>query len=185
MKTKKMVTLGMLLGITAILGFTPIGFIQIPPVSITLLHIPTIIAAVLLGPVSGIVVGFGMGFISFVRAIGAAGFDVLFIDPRVSIIPRVLIPITTYYGYILIRKLTKSEKLSITFGAIVGTLTNTVGVLSMLFFLYAQRIIDINGVDVLVRNIIIGAISVNIVVEVIAAAIIATPIAVVLKKVGD
>ncbi|TCK90576.1 putative membrane protein [Natranaerovirga hydrolytica] len=183
MQTKKVVLVAMFIAITAVFGFTPIGFIQIPPISITLLHIPTIITAIVLGPVAGIIVSLSMGIISMLRALGSAGFDVFFIDPRVSIIPRLLIPITTYFAYVGIQKVIRSNKIAISISALIGTLTNTIFVLGMIYILYAQRIIDINGENILVRNIIFGAISVNIIIEMVAAAIIATPLVLVLKNI--
>ena len=57
-KIQKMVLLAMLIALQAILAFTPIGFIMIPPmISITLMHIPVIIGAVILGGIFEGIVG--------------------------------------------------------------------------------------------------------------------------------
>ena len=49
-KTARLVQYALLMALLAVLGFTPLGFIMVPPVSITILHIPVILGAVLFGP---------------------------------------------------------------------------------------------------------------------------------------
>lgn len=44
-RTMRLAQLAMLIAIQAILTFTPLGFIMIPPISITIMHIPVIIGA--------------------------------------------------------------------------------------------------------------------------------------------
>ena len=44
-KTKKMVLFSMLLAIEVILSFTPLGFLRVGFLSVTMLHIPVIICA--------------------------------------------------------------------------------------------------------------------------------------------
>ena len=67
-KTKKMVVFSMLLAIEVILSFTPIGFLRVGFLSITMLHIPVIICAMALGKRYGAALGFVMGFCSFYNA---------------------------------------------------------------------------------------------------------------------
>ena len=42
-KTRALVQLSLLIALEAVMAFTPLGFIMIPPISITILHIPVII----------------------------------------------------------------------------------------------------------------------------------------------
>ncbi len=58
-KTRHLVLTGLMLALTLILTFTPLGFIQVPPISITIMHLPVIIAGIIAGPVSGFFVGLG------------------------------------------------------------------------------------------------------------------------------
>lgn len=100
-KTARLVQYALLMALLAVLGFTPLGFIMVPPVSITILHIPVILGAVLFGPGCGALLGFEFGLISMVRAIMAPTppIDMLF-SPAASgapvqsivmcILPRVL-----------------------------------------------------------------------------------------------
>lgn len=66
-KTVRMVQLALLIALLAVLTFTPLGYLVVPPVSITFLHIPVIIGAILLGPKSGALLGFAFGITAMVR----------------------------------------------------------------------------------------------------------------------
>ena len=91
-KTRKLVSAGMLSAISIILGMTPLGIIPIGPLSATTMHLPVIIGAVLEGPVVGLIIGaiFG-GFSLYQAASGGSVLAPLFMNPLVSILPRLLI----------------------------------------------------------------------------------------------
>jgi uncharacterized membrane protein len=97
---RRIVVAGMLLAVTLLLALTPVGFIPVPTPagSATIAHIPTIIASILEGPLAGLIVALGFGFASFVSP------AVPVKDPLVIILPRLVIPIATYYVYILLRR---------------------------------------------------------------------------------
>lgn len=119
--TKKMALAGMLGALSVVLSVTPfLGYIPLGPISITTMHIPVIIAGIFAGPQVAVFVGLIFGVSSFIRMTPA-----FFSDPLVSIFPRLFIGLTAYYSY----KLTKSPIVA----AIVGTVTNTIGVLSMVY----------------------------------------------------
>ena len=50
MNTRYMATLAMLCGVLLVMGVTGIGFIPLPVIKATTMHIPVILGAVLLGP---------------------------------------------------------------------------------------------------------------------------------------
>ncbi|AOY75155.1 ECF transporter S component [Clostridium formicaceticum] len=120
--TKKMAVAGMLGGFSVALSMTPIGYIPIPFLGInaTTMHIPVIIGAILGGPMIGTFVGIIFGVSSLLRATTP-----FFADPLVAILPRLLIGIMSYYTY----KLSKNAIVP----AVVGTATNTVGVMTMIY----------------------------------------------------
>jgi len=67
-------TLSLLVSLLLILAYTPLGFINIPPVSITTMHIPVIIGSIMLGPIYGAILGFSFDLISLIKAsIGTVG----------------------------------------------------------------------------------------------------------------
>jgi uncharacterized membrane protein len=88
------------------------------------MHVPAIIGGVMEGPLVGLLVGGIFGLFSFLQSSVP-----LFKDPLVSILPRLFIGVTAYYSYAALKK--QSEYVALTVAAVVGTLTNTVGVLGM------------------------------------------------------
>lgn len=151
---RKMVISGMLSAITAILVFTPIGMITLPPplLSVTTVHVPVILAALVEGPIVGLIVGLVFGVCSFIRTwqSGAVGLSLFFRNPLISILPRLLVPLVAVGVYLLARKLLGkikwSEKISAVIASIVATVTNTVGCLGMLYIIYGQELTElING----------------------------------------
>lgn len=59
--TRRMATLAMLAGILLVMGTTGIGFIPLPVIKATTMHIPVILGAVLLGPAAGAFLGGVLG----------------------------------------------------------------------------------------------------------------------------
>lgn len=182
--TRNLVITGMMLSLTLILTFTPLGFIQVPPISITIMHLPVIIAGVVAGPISGFIVGLGMGLASMFRALTSANIaDKLFTNPLISVLPRVFIGITAYYSYTLVKQLLMKLKqsdllkkgLAAVVGALVGTLTNTILVLGMIYlFVYSK--------DMALFDFIMVAVTINIALELVAAVIVCVPIVVVIER---
>ena len=64
-KTLEMVQLAVLIAIMLILAFTPLGYLRIGPLAISLMTIPVVIGAMILGPAGGAVLGLGFGLSSF------------------------------------------------------------------------------------------------------------------------
>ena len=146
-KIQKMVLLAMLIALQAILAFTPIGFIMIPPmISITLMHIPVIIGAVILGPTCGGILGFSFGLMSMIKATTSASYgDLIFSqfvspNPVASIImcfvPRILLGVIAGFLFILLRKKWGKDILAIGISAAVASLFHTISVLTLMWCLF-------------------------------------------------
>lgn len=97
--TKQITILGLLTGVLLLMSYTPLGYLNIGPLAITLNVIPLALAAVTLGPVGGAIMGAVFGLTSFLQCIGIGGSSamgvVLFgISPVLAFlqrfIPRVL-----------------------------------------------------------------------------------------------
>jgi len=156
-KTKRLVTISLLSGISFVLGFTPLGFIPIPPANATTMHIPVIIGAILEGPVAGMVIGLIFGVSSIIQALLRPNIlSFAFVNPLVSVLPRILIGLVSYYSYRLVFELFSSNKekvskwrdsVSVGVSAALGTLVNTVGVLGMMFLLFGDRMATAMGVE--------------------------------------
>jgi uncharacterized membrane protein len=137
--TRQITNIGMLSAISIILGATPLGIIPIPPLGATIMHIPVIIGAILEGPLAGAMIGLIFGVFSLIKSITSptspAAF--VFMNPIISILPRMLIGITSYYAYKIIK--IKSNSVRIAVGALVGSFTNTIGVLGLIAVIYLHR----------------------------------------------
>jgi len=72
--TGKMVRLAVLVAIIIIMAFTPLGFLMIGPVSITLMMIPVAVAAIVVGPTGGAIAGAVFGLTAFLRGFGLSPF---------------------------------------------------------------------------------------------------------------
>ena len=237
---RKLTIIGILGAITAVLGSTPIGFIPIGPTRATIMHIPVIIGAIMEGPLVGGFVGLIFGLFSIFQAVTApTPVSFAFINPLVSVLPRILIGVISYYAYkglrtignkgikgilyvlwlgiilylsygiytsiangetnmILINVILlvitislayftmtrlKTKALDIIMATIAGTLTNTLGVLTMIYLLYAERFVSALGQNAeFARNIIFGIGLTNGIPEVIIAIIIVTSVVTSMKR---
>jgi uncharacterized membrane protein len=181
--TRQITTIGMLSAISIILGVTRLGFIPIPPVNATIMHVPVIIGAILEGPVVGAMIGLIFGVFSIIQAITAPNIlSFAFINPLVSVLPRVLIGITSYYVYKGI--FVKNEAFKVGLGAAIGSLTNTVGVLGMIYLLYAARYAKAVGISTAAAaKTIFGIATINGLPEACLAVIITIPVVLAINKI--
>ncbi len=179
---RQIAIIGMLSAISIMLGLSGFGFIPLPTAKATIMQIPVIIGAILEGPLVGAMIGLLFGIFSIIQSLTTPNIlSFAFINPLVSVLPRVLIGITAYYAY----KWTwsKNEGVRIGVGAIVGSLTNTFGVLTMIYLLYAVQFAQTRGIDVGAATKVIYSIAlVNGVPEAIIAMAISVPVIVAIKK---
>lgn len=89
---KSMVYDAMFIAIFVIFTYVPyLGLYTIGPVSFTILHIFVILGASLFGWKRGLMYGFFMGILTLFKAISYPGtFDYFFINPFISVVPRML-----------------------------------------------------------------------------------------------
>lgn len=123
---RKIVIAGVLSAIAILLGWTRLGFIPVPTAAgnATIMHVPAIIGGILEGWVVGAIVGTIFGLFSFINATVP-----MFKDPLVAILPRIFIGITAALTYVALRRF--NRYVALVSAAVVGTLTNTAGVLAM------------------------------------------------------
>jgi uncharacterized membrane protein len=126
LNVRQIVIAGILGGIAIFLGYTRLGFIPVPNLAgnATIMHVPAILGGALEGPVVGTIVGGIFGIFSFIQA------EVPFFrDPLVSILPRLFIGVVAWAVFAGLRNL--SLDLAAAAAGVLGSLTNTVGVLGM------------------------------------------------------
>lgn len=197
MNVRRIAVTGILSAFSILLSLVPsLGYIPIGPITITTMHIPVIIAAILEGPFVGAIVGLIFGLSSlYTAATIFAGMPTafVFLNPLVSVLPRILIGIAAYYAYVGVIKLFKNKSVAIIAGAIAGTLTNTIGVLGMIYILYAQQYVDIivqssqeQGKTLIVTSllaVIFGGVTLNMVAEILMAVFLCAPVVLAVEKV--
>ncbi|REC33378.1 ECF transporter S component [Enterococcus pseudoavium] len=143
----------MFLAIMIILVVTPLGFIPIGPINATTMHIPVIIASIVLGPRIGAGLGAVFGVISLTRATilitpMSFVFSPFIANPLtnqgdwraiiVAIIPRILIGVVPYFVYKGLHHLLKQKArpVSLFVAGVAGSMTNTILVMNLIFFFF-------------------------------------------------
>jgi uncharacterized membrane protein len=123
---RQIVIAGILGGIAIFLGATQLGFIPVPNIAgnATIMHVPAIIGGALEGPVVGLITGGIFGVFSFIQA-----DNPIFTNPLVSILPRLFIGIVAWAVFVGLRRW--SVDLAAATAGVIGSLANTVGVLTM------------------------------------------------------
>jgi uncharacterized membrane protein len=131
-RTRKLVVTGVMGAITVLLGVTHWGFIPwFGGISLTIMHVPVIIAAILEGPIVGLGVGFIFGIFSLIQAAVAptSPADVWFTNPLLSIVPRLFIGPVAYFVWKLLEKI---PVVGLIAAGVAGSLTNTILVLGVI-----------------------------------------------------
>lgn len=175
--TRKMVTLAMLCAVLLVMSFTPLGYLNIGPLAISLNMIPVGIGAIALGPMGGMVLGGMFGITSFLQCIGIGGTSamgvILFdISPILAFIqrfvPRLLAGLLSGWIYQGLRKLADQTVASFVTGFCAALLNTVMFMLALVVLFgnteYLQGLIG--G-----RNIILficGFVGINAVVEMLA-----------------
>lgn len=190
-RTKGLVLLGIFSAIIVVLAYTPfIGYIPLGFTRATIIHIPVIIGSLMLGPKKGAVLGGVFGLTSFINNTVNPTLTSFVFTPFYSLgeysggagsviicfVPRILIGVVPYFVYMLVKKLTKNDKVSsigLILAGLSGALTNTLLVMNLIFLFFRQSYAAANGVSVsAVYTFILGIIGINGIPEAIVAAII-------------
>lgn len=144
--TRQMVTLAMLSAILLIMSFTPLGYLNIGPLAISLNMIPVGIGAVTLGPVGAAVLGGLFGITSFLQCLGIGGTSamgvILFeIHPLLTFVqrfvPRLLAGFLSGWVYLGVKRLTNGTVAGFVTG-FCAALFNTVLFMLALILLFGQ-----------------------------------------------
>ncbi len=151
-----------------------LGYISTGPIEITTLHIVVIIGAVFLGPKYGAVIGGVWGITCIVRAFVLGGGSEVFkpfMNPMVSLLPRILVGLFAGLIFFALKKTKLNNAISAGIAGAIGTLTNTVLVLSALY-IFGMEISGYQAFFDMFKTIITTIISLNGSIELIAAIIV-------------
>ena len=148
MRINKTKFLGAMIFLTILMDVVPhFGFTRIGSISITVMHIPPILSSIVLGPVSGMLIGGLFGIISLMRAVSreSAALDILLQNPMISILPRVIFPLISgkVYQSLMERFATRWELAATGISALIGACFNSILVLSFLYLIYPGQFLDV------------------------------------------
>lgn len=188
MKTKELTLNALFIAMTILLAVVPnLGMITVGPVSITIMHIPVIVAGLVLGFKSGLlnatVFGISALLIAATRPTGV--LDVLFVNPLVSVLPRVVFGISIGVIAGVMDKFTKNFAVKATVTAILSTLIHTICVVGAMYYagigsgnpeiaaVFSTNVLAFIGTVLMANGIL----------EMVASALIAVPTSIVLRKI--
>ena len=127
-KTRELVLVAIFMAIITLQSWVPaLGYIMLPTISLTIVHITVIVAAVLVSTKAGLAIGFVWGLNSLLRAVFTASpFErLIFQSPLVSILPRMIMPLLVgSLAAYLYKKEVKTPVLGLVTG-LAGSLLNT------------------------------------------------------------
>lgn len=176
-KTRTLTLTAILIAVTLIFGFTPIGYIATPfGIVITLMCLPVIIGTLTLGWKAGIALAALFAVTSIAKIPSDVfGPTLLAANPVLLmvniIVPRLLIPLVVALVYRAMHS--KKELLNIGAAAVAGSLTNTVLYLGFLYAFFS---------GIVAGGIILSVALLNGIVEAVVAALLCPPVVRALKK---
>ncbi len=161
MKTRYFTLTAIFIAIIFLFAFTPFGFINLGIIKATLIHIPVIIGSIVLGPKLGALLGgvFGgtsllintispsllsFAFSPFLPVLGTnqTSFWSLF----VCFVPRILVGIIPYYVFQFFERRKVSRKISLGLAGLCGSLTNTLLVMNLIYFIFKDAYAQAKGI---------------------------------------
>ena len=178
MKTnkEKWIFTAILAVIEVFLTAAELGFFTIGKIAFTILHIPVFIAVIEIGLLQGFILAAIFGFSSLVSAyLHANGIlDYLFQDPRISVLPRLLIPLAVWLIYRAVRNIADDNTLSADlicsgFAAMSGVAANAVFVITAIAVLSPEALgitDDLSASTVIVSNLVAANMAYEIVIAV-------------------
>lgn len=186
-----MTTLAMFGGTLLVMGMTGIGFIPLPVIKATTMHIPVILGAILLGSGAGAILGAVFGFCSVVANTVTPGLlsfafsPFLSTDGLVGVLKslwiavgcRILFGIIAGWLWKFAQKMDIKDSLSLPFTAVFATICHTFLVMGSIWLLLSQQYAEAKAVAVTaVFGLILGTITASGVPEAIVAAVLVTVI---------
>ena len=191
MDTRYMATLAMLCGVLLVMGMTGIGFIPLPVIKATTMHIPVILGAVLLGPKAGGILGavFGMcsiwantttpGLLSFAFSpfMTTEGLTGVAKSLWIALGCRILFGMIAGWLWKAFSRMFKKEYICLPLTAATATICHTLLVMGSIYLLLAQQYAAAKNVAIsAVFGLIMGTITASGIPEAIVAAILVTVI---------
>ena len=170
-KVGRLARMALLVAIIILLTFTPLGYITLHFIAATTIQMPVIIGAVMMGPVSGLVLGIAFGLSALCKVLMMPGADPVatlilnanfFLYAFIAIVPRALMGWLSGLLFAGLDKTPLKEKnrriASYGITGFVGSMLNTVFYLGSLWlmasgFVAEAYAMDISGVGAMVMTV--------------------------------
>lgn len=191
MDTRYMALLAMLCGVQLVMGMTGIGFLPLPVIKATTMHIPVILGAILLGPGAGAVLGglFGLcsvwanttapGLLSFAFSpfMTTEGLPGVIKSLWIAVGCRTMFGVTAGWMWKIFKKLLKQDYVALPVTAAVSTMIHTMLVMGSIYVLLASQYAAAKNVAIsAVFGLVMGTVTASGIPEAIIAAVLVTVI---------
>ncbi len=187
LKTLQMVQTAILAAILIVMAFTPLGYFNLGPVMITLLMIPVVIGAIVVGPAAGAFLGLVFGISSFIKAFSDPLFGSILLNINwiytfiLCLVPRVLMGFLVGLIFRGLAKIDKTRIVSFIISSLSGALLNTAFFVGMLILLFGNSAFlkQFGSTPIAIVGTLV---TVNALIEAIVCTVVGTAIAKALKK---
>ena len=189
--TRWMVGVALMAAIVVLLANTPLGMIQLPITKATTVHIPVILGGIVLGPMAGVILGGVFGICSLISNTIAPTLTSFAFSPFmsttglvgavkaiwISVGCRILVGFVAGWLWIILKKLKRSDTISLAIVGFVGSLSNTIFVMGSIYLLLAQQYAEAKNVGLgAVMGIVMTTVAVNGIPEALAAMVLVVAI---------
>ena len=189
--TRYLATRAMFCGILLVMGATGIGFIPLPVIKATTMHIPVILGAVLLGPAAGAVLGGVFGLCSIWANTTSPGLLAFAFSPFMTTegLPgvlkslwialgcRILLGVIAGWLWKGMKRVLKQDYLALPVTAAFATICHTILVMGSIYLLLAQQYAQAKNVAITaVFGLVMGTVTASGIPEAIIAAVLVTVI---------
>lgn len=187
-KTVLLVESAMLTAIIVIMAFTPLGYLRIGPLELTLIMIPVLVGAVTQGPAIAAFLGGVFGVTSFMQCFMGSPLGAVLVSVSVArtfivcVVSRVLAGFLCGLLFRACAKRDKKRGWSFFVAGFSGSLFNTIfflGLLAICFWTVQftpEQAVSLGGVDTVLKTVIALAVGINAPVELIVCTVLGAAI---------
>lgn len=150
---RKLAAIAILSGVLILMTFSGIGFIPLPLINATTMHIPVILGAVLLGPMAGGILGGVFGILSIwinytapISIIPFAFSPLLANDASgaikalwIGLCCRILLGVVAGWLWKIMKGIHANDFIALPLVAAISSIWHTISVMGSIYFLFAQE----------------------------------------------
>lgn len=143
-KTLEMVQSAVLIAIILIMAFTPLGYLRTAGLEISLITIPVVVGAMIVGPGCGALLGLIFGLTSFYQCFGMSPFGAALLGVNPFLTFLVCVPTRALMGYLSgvifkgLMKVDKTKTISYFATGLLGAFLNTLLFMGLLMICFGN-----------------------------------------------